>query len=134
MTEKKGRLFTLMAWLQLIASFLLAATIIWGYLTYQSSLGQFVHSIAASVEAVSNVMARTAETIESRRDIINQSAQMLVETRKLITEFRNSADNQAKLAPQHAEGLQSAKGGPCGYKYGALFAGIGRIEFEGSAD
>lgn len=108
MNENRGRLFSIFAWLQLFASLFLAATIIWGYLTYHSSLGQFVRSIADSVGAVSNVVARTAETVEARRDLINQSAQMLVETRKLINEFRNAAEKQAKLAPQHAEGLRSA--------------------------
>lgn len=108
MNGNRGRLFAFLAWLQLIASLFLAATIVWGYLTYQSSLGQFFHSIADSVGAVSNVVARTAETVEARRDLINQSAQMLVETRKLINELRNAAANQAQLAPQYAGGLRSA--------------------------
>jgi uncharacterized phage infection (PIP) family protein YhgE len=108
MNENRGRLFAFLAWLQLITSLFLAATIVWGYLTYQSSLGQFFHSIADSVGAVSSVVARTAETVEARRDLINQSAQMLDETRKLINELRNAAANQAQLAPQYAGGLQSA--------------------------
>lgn len=108
MNENRGRLFALLAWLQLIASLFLAATIVWGYLTYQSSVSQFIHSIADSVGAVSNVVARTAETVEARRDLINQSAQMLDETRKLINELRNAAVIQAQLAPQYAGGLQSA--------------------------
>lgn len=108
MNENRGGFFAFLAWLQLFASLFFSATIVWGYLTYQSSLGQFFHSIADSVSAVSNVVARTAETVETRRELINQSAQMLVETRKLINEFRNAAENQAKLAPQHVAGLLSA--------------------------
>lgn len=104
----KNKMFAALGWLQLIVSLLLAAAIIWGYITYQASYGQFVGSVAASVEAVSNVVVRTAETVEARRELLDQTAQMLVVTRKLINELRVAAENQAKLAPQYADGARSA--------------------------
>jgi len=104
----RNKLFTILAWFQLVVSLLLAAAIIWGYATYQASFGQFIRSVAASIEAVSNVVVRTAETVEARRDLLDQTAQMLVVTRKLVNELRVSAENQAKLAPQYAEGARSA--------------------------
>jgi len=103
-----NRLLATLAWLQLLVSLLLAACIVWGYATYQASFGQFVHSVAASIEAVSDVVVRTAETVEARKDLLDQTAQMLVVTRKLVIELRVSAENQAKLAPQYAEGMRSA--------------------------
>ena len=93
-----------MAWLQLATSVVLAAAIVRGYVTYQASLGQFTHSVAASIKAVSDVVARTAETVESRSVLLDQSGQMLSETGKLIKELRGVAENQVKIAPQYAEG------------------------------
>ena len=108
MGEARKKLVALLAWLQLIVSLVFAAALIWGYATYHPSLGQFARSLAASIGAVSNVVARSAETLEARGDILNQSAQLLVETRKLINQLLVVAENQSKLAPKHAEGLQSA--------------------------
>jgi hypothetical protein len=107
MTIKKT-LFALLAWMQLLVSLLLASTVVWGYVSYQASFGQFVHSVAASIEAVSNVVIRTAETVESRRDMLDSAAQMLVVTRSLVTELKVASENQVKALPQYAEGMRSA--------------------------
>jgi len=104
----KQKLLTALAWLQLGTSLLFAAAILWGYATYQASLGQFLQSVSASIGAVSNVVARTAETVEARRDLLSESTQMLVVTRQLINELRAAAENQAKLTPQYADGVRSA--------------------------
>lgn len=104
----RNRWFAFIAWLQLATSVLLAAAIVWGYVTYQASLGQFTHSVAASIKAVSDVVARTAETVESRSVLLDQSGQMLSETGKLIKELRGVAENQVKIAPQYAEGVHHA--------------------------
>jgi hypothetical protein len=108
MGEARKKLVALLAWLQLIVSLVFAAALLWGYATYHPSLGQFARSLAASIGAVSNVVARSAETLEARGDILNQSAQMLGETRKLINQLLVVAETQSKLVPKHAEGLQSA--------------------------
>ena len=97
-----------MAWLQLFVSLFLASAIVWGFISYQASLGQFVQSVSATIGAMSNVVARTAETVEARRDLLDQTGQMLVVTRNLINELRVAAENQAKMAPQYAEGIRSA--------------------------
>lgn len=104
----RNKLFTLLAWLQLFTSLLLASAIVWGYVTYQASFGQFIHSVAASIGAVSNVVVRTAETVEARRDLLDQTGKMLVVTKNLINELKVAAENQAKIAPQYAEGMRSA--------------------------
>jgi methyl-accepting chemotaxis protein len=57
---------------------------------------------------VSDVVARTAETVESRSVLLDQSGQMLSETGKLIKELRGVAENQVKIAPQYAEGVRNA--------------------------
>lgn len=101
-------MFALMAWLQLATSIVLAAAIVWGYVTYQASFGHAVQSVAASINAISETVVRTAETVESRGVLLDQSGQMLVETGKLIKELRVVAENQAKIAPQYAEGVRHA--------------------------
>lgn len=106
MKTRKG-LFALLAWLQLFVSILFAAAIIIAYITYQASFGQFLKSVGASIQAVSNVVARTAETVEARRDLLDQTAQMLVATKSLIHQIQMTAQNQAAVAPQYAAGLAS---------------------------
>ena len=102
------RAFAALAWLQLATSLLLGSAVVWGYSNYQASLGLFLHSVAASVGAVSNVVGRTAETVDTRKELLDQTSQMLVVTRNLVNELRTAAENQTKLGPQYADGLHSA--------------------------
>jgi hypothetical protein len=71
-------------------------------------LGQFFHAVADSIGAVSNVVGRTAETVEARQGLIVQTGKLLVSTRALLVELRVSAENQAKTLPQSAEGMRAA--------------------------
>lgn len=123
----KTKLFTFLAWLQLLFSVLLASAMVWGYMSYQASFGQFIHSVAASIGAVSNVVVRTAETIETRRDLLDQTGQMLVVTRNLVKALRVAADNQAKMAPQYAAGLRSASN--VSEQLGGSLESIGQVFF-----
>ena len=100
-------LFAALAWFQLAVSLLLATAIILGYMTFQASIGQFISSIAASVGAVSTVVIRTAETVEARQDMLDETQKMLVVIRNLIQELRAMAQSQAKLGPQYAAGMKS---------------------------
>lgn len=104
----KNKFIAILAWLQLLVSLAFASAIVWGYITYQASLGQFVHSAAGSIGAISNVVERTASTVEARRGLIDQTGHMLLATRTLVNELRVAAENQAKSAPQYAEGLRAA--------------------------
>lgn len=104
----KNRFIAILAWLQLLVSLAFASAIVWGYITYQASLGQFFHSAAASIRAISNVVEGTATTVEARRGLIDQTGKMLLATRSLVNELRVAAENQAKSAPQYAEGLRAA--------------------------
>lgn len=103
----RNRLFALLAWLQLFVSLLLATAIVWGFVAYQASFEQFVQSVGASIEAMSKVVDRTAETVEARRDLLDQTATMLVETGNLINALQVAANSQARLAPQYAAGMNS---------------------------
>lgn len=105
--KTRNVLFAGLAWLQLAISLLLAAAIVWGYMTYQASIGQFVSSLAASVGAVSTVVVRTAETVEARQDMLDETQKMLLVTRNLIIELKAMAENQAKLGPQYADGMKA---------------------------
>lgn len=104
----RNRLIAIFAWLQLAISIAIAATVIWGYVTYRASLGQFAHSVAASIVAVSNVVGRTAETLEAKQSLLDQTGKTISATRELIKELQAIAENQAKVAPQYAEGVRGA--------------------------
>lgn len=106
----KNKLVAAFAWLQLFISIALAVTVIWGYTTYRASLGQFTQSVAASIMAVSNVVGRTAETIEAKQSLLDQTGKTLLATRNLIKELQVVAENQAKIAPQYAESFRGAAG------------------------
>ncbi len=108
-TPMKSRniLFASLAWFQLAISLLLAAAIIWGYVTFQASIGQFVSSLSASIGAVSTVVVRTAETVEARQEMLDETQKVLVETRNLITEIKAMTEKHAKLGPQYAAGMKA---------------------------
>lgn len=77
-------------------------------MTYRASLGQFTQSVAASIAAVSNVVGRTAETLESKQSLLDQTGKTILATRNLIKELQVVVENQAKIAPQYAEGIRGA--------------------------
>lgn len=102
----RNKLIAFFAWFQLAISIAIAGAVVWGYTTYQVSLGQFTQSVAASITAISNVVARTAETIEARQNLLDQTGKTIAATRDLIKELQAIAENQAKVAPQYAEGIR----------------------------
>lgn len=104
----KTKLFALLAWLQLLVSLALAMAIVWGYITYEASLGRFIHSVADSIAAVSEVVGRTAETVEARQGLLDEIGQTLGTTRNLIKELRAVVEDQARIAPQYADGIRAA--------------------------
>lgn len=106
--ESSNKLFAFLAWLQLVIGVLLATAVMWGYTSYHASLGLFIHSVAASIEAVSNGVIRTTETVEGSKELLDQTGQLLVVTRNLVNEFRIAAEKQAKNGPQYAAGLDTA--------------------------
>lgn len=102
----RNKLIAFFAWFQLVISIAIAGAVVWGYITYQASLGQFTRSVAASITAISNVVGRTAETIEARQNLIDQTGKTIAATRDLIKELQAIAENQAKVAPQYVEGIR----------------------------
>ena len=122
----KNKLVTTFAWLQLFISIALAATVIWGYMTYRASLGQFAQSVAAFIVAVSNVVGRTAETIEAKQSLIDQTGKTLLATRDLIKQLQVSAYNQANNAPQYAAGVRAVSDsvGKLGVTVGSIGNGL----------
>jgi len=103
----KKTFFIILAWSQLVLSLAIGLAIIFAYMNYQSTVGQFVHSVAASIDAMSNVVTRTAETVEARRDLLDETSRMLVVTKKLINEMRLTAGNLEKTAPAYSAALLS---------------------------
>lgn len=104
----RNKLVAFFAWFQLAISIAIAGAVVWGYSTYQASLGQFTQSVAASIAAISNVVGRTAETIEARQNLLDQTGKTIAATRNLVKELQAIAENQAKVAPQYAEGIRGA--------------------------
>jgi hypothetical protein len=95
-------------WAQLGLSIMLAATTIWVYLSYQSSMGGMTHSLANSVLSVSDVITKVAMTIEVRQGLIDDTENVLVASRQLVADVKSSAENQGKLLPQYASTVRDA--------------------------
>lgn len=108
--KTRNRLLVILAWFQLVVSLLLATAIIWGYITFHVLTGQFVISLAASVDAVAAVVVRTAETVEDRQEMLVAMHKSLGDTRNLITQLRATADYPMKLAPEIASGIKTTSG------------------------
>ena len=103
--KSSTKLIVVLAWLQLIISLMLASAIIWGYTTYQSSTGQFVRSLAASIGAVSNVVIRTAKTVEDRQELLVETEKTLAITRERITELGAVTVSLAANVPKIADSI-----------------------------
>ena len=108
--KTRNRYFAALAWVQLVVSLLFACAILWGYVTYQASIGSFVSAMAESVGAMSNVVVRTAETVEARKEMLDETQKMLVVLRDSITKLNEAAEKQALLAPQYSTGMMAAAG------------------------
>jgi len=104
--KRRSKLFATLAWFQLVFSLLFAAAIVWGYIAFHALGGQFVGSVARSLDAVTVVVIRTAETVETRQNLLVEMRKMLPATRTLIKGLRDQAESQAKSAPGYAEGLK----------------------------
>ena len=103
--KRSNKLIVALAWLQLVISLMLAAAIVWGYMTYQSSTGQFVRSLAASIGAVSNVVIRTAKTVEDRQELLVETEKTLAITRERITELGAVTESLAANVPKIADSI-----------------------------
>lgn len=100
--KHKNTLIFYLAWMQFAISAILGATIIWGYISFQSSAGQILTTIAESISALSTVVVRTAETVEARQVMLDETQKTLLVTRKLIDEVKAIVLNQTNLVPQYA--------------------------------
>lgn len=106
--QAKIQVARFLATFQLIFSVLIAATIVYGYVAYRSSFGQFTQALASSISSVSNVVGITAETIETKQSLITSTKQALVASRALVKELNAAALNQTRQAPQLADSIRSA--------------------------
>ena len=97
----------MLAWIQLLTSILLAATVIYSYAAYRVSLGQLIESLSASMASISKTVALTAETVESEDSLINSSKNTLVETKIVMRNLLSATKNQTKQAAQRAEEVRA---------------------------
>ncbi len=103
--KRSNRLIVTLAWVQLVISLMLASAIVWGYMTYQASVGQFVTSLRTSISAMSNVVIRTAETFEARQELLVETEKTLAITRERITELAGVTEGLAANVPKIADGI-----------------------------
>lgn len=108
--QKSRKLGKILAWLQIVFSTLLAATVVWGYVSFQTALGEFTKSLGTAIIATAGVISQTAETVQTKQTLLDNSLEMLISSRKLIEELRISAQNQSELAPKYADGFSGAAG------------------------
>lgn len=106
MSYKNKNVVRALACTQLVFSALLAATVIWGYVSSRTALGQFAESVATAIVSTANVIGHVAETVQAKQSMIDNTMEMLVSSRKLIAELQTSAQNQSALTPQYAEGVR----------------------------
>jgi len=106
--QKNKKFMKTLVWLQLIFSIFLGATAIWGYLGYRSAIGPFTQSLAKAIISSADVISRTAETVQAKQSMVDNTLALLVSSRKLVEELRSSAQTQAALVPKYAEALRSA--------------------------
>lgn len=99
-----------LVWLQLVFSALLAATVIFGYARYHTTLGEATRSLSTVVVSTANLVAQTAEAVQTKQALLDNSISTLTSSRKLIQEIRKAAQNQSMLLPKYAAGLESASG------------------------
>jgi methyl-accepting chemotaxis protein len=111
----------IIGWLQLILSILLTITTIGVYLSYRSSLGDMSKSLASSVLSVSDVITKVATTIEVRQELIDDTAEVLVSSRKLVADMKSSAEAQATMLPRYVDSLRDTS---------TAMAGIGNTAVE----
>jgi len=105
----KGRksLFAVLAWMQLVLSVLLAVSIVWVFVNYQSTIGQVVNSVAATVDALSTTVLRTVETVEAQKGVIDEVGKSLQSSRGLVAAARDMARNQEKELPVYAAAMKA---------------------------
>ena len=101
----KTTLFVALAWIRLAVSLTLAAAIVWGYMKYQASFGTFLSAVAKSVNEISTVVVRTAETVERRMEILDESQKLIVSSRNILTELKSVVQKQVHDAPNYANGV-----------------------------
>jgi len=95
-------------WIQLVLSLFLAASIVWSYVTFRSSVGDFMQSMSHSILSASNVITKIAETIKARQLLVDDMTKTLKATRVLVSELQTSAISQGKLLPQYSGNLKYA--------------------------
>ena len=128
----------IIGWLQLILSILLTITTIGVYLSYRSSLGDMSKSLASSVLSVSDVITKVATTIEVRQELIDDTAEVLVSSRKLVADMKSSAEAQAMMLPRYVDSLRDTSAAMAGFgnatveiSNGMLFSAPTSFHWEG---
>ncbi|MDD2743970.1 MAG: hypothetical protein PHV02_17015 [Rhodocyclaceae bacterium] len=110
MSHKNRKFVRPLAWIQIVFSVLLGATVVWGYVGYQASLGQFTRSLAAAIVSTANVLSETGEAMQAKENMLDNSLGIIVSSRELIDALKASAQNQSTLVPKYTEGIQGASG------------------------
>lgn len=94
------------AYAQLVSSALLAVVVIFVYVEFRATVGQFSQSLAATIVSTAKVIGQTAETVQAQQSLFDDALATLASSRKFIEELRVSAQNQTTYAPKYAVGLR----------------------------
>ena len=101
----KTTLFVVLAWIRLAVSLTLASAIVWGYMTYQASIGTFLSAVETSVSEMSTVVERTAETVEGGMEMLNEAQKQIVFSRGIVIQLKSVVEKQINDAPKYADGV-----------------------------
>ena len=97
-----------LAWLQLVISVLLAASIVYGYFSYRDSLGRSIDALAENIASVSTVVETTAETVQLNQSLIESTRQTIVLARVQVEDVNAIAADWAKRTPQFVDFFRTA--------------------------
>lgn len=105
---KRTQIVRAIGWTQIGLGALLAIASLTTFILYRSSLGEMTASLASSMRSASDAMTAVANVLESRQGLLDDTARLLVESRKLVEAAQMAATNQGKSLPAYVQGLKSA--------------------------
>jgi len=95
-------------WAQLAFSAALIMAIVFAYWTYGTTLRELTRSLAGSTRSAADLIGGVAETIKVRQELVRQSRQTLLTSRKLLETMQASAASQGPLLSRYTANLIDA--------------------------
>lgn len=86
------RVVRLVGWAQIVLSALLAASVVFMYVTYSTSIGRMLGNAATTLRTGADAISRVAETVRTQQETVDASIQALDAGRMLVGEIRSAGE------------------------------------------